>query len=160
MNVRLARPEDVETVADLLDEATRWVGKRGFEQWPLPFPREELCAAVDRNEVYLVEVDGSAAATVTLLWDDQMYWGARPPDALYVHKLAVRRKQAGRRIGRAVVEWAEAEARAAGRSFLRLDCLADNPGIRRYYEILGFEHQGDVDLGGRRMSLYERPVRP
>jgi GNAT superfamily N-acetyltransferase len=160
VNVRSARHEDADTVAALLDEATVWVNDLGFSQWPLPFPRDELAAAIDRGEVYVVEAeDGDAVATVTVLEDDPMYWGDRPPDAYYVHKLAVRRDQAGRGVGAAVVEWANAEAAEAGREFLRLDCLGDNPGIRDYYEGLGFEHRGDLVLGGRNMSLYERPVR-
>jgi GNAT superfamily N-acetyltransferase len=146
-------------VAALLDEATAWVGERGFEQWPLPFPSDELAAAIDRGEVYLAELDGDAVATVTLLWDDPMYWGERPRDAAYVHKLAVRRACAGQRIGHAIVEWADATAVAAGRDYLRLDCLRDNPGIRAYYERLGFEHRGDLVVNGRNMSIYERPVR-
>jgi predicted N-acetyltransferase YhbS len=160
VNVRRARREDADTVAALLDEATAWVNELGFSQWPLPFPRDELAAAIDRGEVYVVEAeDGDAVATVTMLHDDPMYWGDRPPDAFYVHKLAVRRDQAGRGIGAAVVEWANAEAAEAGRDFLRVDCLGDNPGIRDYYEGLGFQHRGDLVLGGRNMSLYERSVR-
>jgi GNAT superfamily N-acetyltransferase len=160
VNVRCACHEDADTVAALLDEATVWVNELGFSQWPLPFPRDEIAAAIDRGEVYVVEAeDGDAVATMTMLHDDPMYWGDRPPDAFYVHKLAVRRDQAGRGIGAAVVEWANAEAAEAGREFLRLDCLGDNPGIRDYYEGLGFEHCGDLVLGGRNMSLYERPVR-
>jgi RimJ/RimL family protein N-acetyltransferase len=42
--------------------------------------------------------------------------------------------------------------------FLRLDCLAGNPGIRAYYEELGFEHRGDLVVNNRNMSIYERPV--
>jgi GNAT superfamily N-acetyltransferase len=160
VNVRSAGHEDAITVADLLDEATRWVQDLGYEQWPLPFPRDELAAAIDRGEVYVVEDEGDAVATVTLLWDDKTYWGERPPDAVYVHKLAVRRDRSGRGIGAAIVAWANAEAIEAGRDFLRLDCLRDNPGIREYYEQLGFEHRGDLTLVGRQMSLYERRVRP
>jgi GNAT superfamily N-acetyltransferase len=158
VNVRRCQAEDVAFVAALLDEATVWVGERGYEQWPLPFPRDELEAAVERGEVYVAEVDGKVVATVTLLWNDTMYWGERPPDAAYVHKLAVRRACAGRRIGSAIVEWADATAAAAGRAFLRLDCLADNRGIRAYYEQLGFEHRGDLVVDNRGMSIYERPV--
>jgi predicted N-acetyltransferase YhbS len=124
----------------------------------LPFPREEIAAAIERGEVYVAELDGEVVATVTLLWDDPMYWGERPPDAAYVHKLAVRHVCAGRRIGTAIVEWANATAAAAGRDFLRLDCNGDNPHIRAYYEQLGFEHRGDLVVGGRNMSIYERPV--
>jgi ribosomal protein S18 acetylase RimI-like enzyme len=88
-----------------------------------------------------------------------MYWGERPADAAYVHKLAVRRACAGRRIGSAIVEWADRTAAAARREFLRLDCLGDNAGIRGYYEQLGFEHRGDLVVNNRNMSIYERPVR-
>jgi GNAT superfamily N-acetyltransferase len=160
VNVRRAVAGDASTVADLLDEATRWVNELGYEQWPLPFPRDELAAAIDRTEVYLVEDDGDAVATVTLLWEDPTFWGERPADAVYVHKLAVRRNRSGRGIGAAIVAWANAEAVEAGRDFLRLDCLRDNPGVREYYERLGFEHRGDLVQGGRQMSLYERRVRP
>jgi predicted N-acetyltransferase YhbS len=160
VNVRRAQQEDALTVAGLLDEATVWVNDLGFSQWPLPFPRDQLVAAIDRGEVYVVESeDGEAVATVSMLLDDPLYWGDQPPDAIYVHKLAVRRDRAGRGIGAAIVEWANAEAAEAGREFLRLDCLGDNPGIRDYYEDLGFEHRGDLNLDGRKMSLYERPVR-
>jgi GNAT superfamily N-acetyltransferase len=160
VNVRRAQQEDAATVAGLLDEATVWVNDLGFSQWPLPFPGDQLAAAIDRGEVYLVEgEDGEAVATVTILRDDPMYWGDRPQDAFYVHKLAVRRDRAGRGIGAAIVEWANAEAAEAGREFLRLDCLGDNPGIRDYYEDLGFQHRGDLVLDGLNMSLYERTVR-
>jgi ribosomal protein S18 acetylase RimI-like enzyme len=149
----------VAVVATLLDEATVWVGERGFEQWPLPFPRDALAEAIDRGEVYVAEVDGSVVATMTLLWDDPQYWGERPPDAAYVHKLAVSRASAGQRIGEAFVDWADKTAADEGRAFLRLDCMGDNPGIRAYYERLGFEHRGDLVVNGRDMSIYERPVR-
>jgi len=150
----------VAAVATLLDDATVWVGERGYEQWPLPFPREEVAAAIDRGEVYVAELDGDVVATVTLLWDDPTYWGERPPDAAYVHKLAVSRACSGQRIGHAIVEWADRTAAAAGRDFLRLDCLRDNPGIRAYYERLGFEHRGDSVVNGRGMSIYERRIHP
>jgi GNAT superfamily N-acetyltransferase len=148
----------VAAVAALLDEATVWVGERGYEQWPLPFPEEEIAAAIERGEVYVAELDGAAVATVTLLWDDSMYWPDKPPDGVYVHKLAVSRACAGQRIGQAIVEWADRTAAAAGRAFLRLDCLRDNPGIRAYYERLGFEHRGDLVVNERDMSIYERRV--
>jgi GNAT superfamily N-acetyltransferase len=149
----------VAEVGALLDEATVWVGERGYEQWPRPYPRDEIAAAIERREVYVAELDGDIVATVTLLWDDPMYWGDRPPDAAYVHKLAVRRACAGQRIGSAIVEWADRTAAAAGRQFLRLDCLGDNPGIRAYYEELGFEHRGDLVVNGKNMAIYERSVR-
>jgi GNAT superfamily N-acetyltransferase len=158
VNVRRCQTDDVSVVAELLDEATVWVGERGYEQWPLPYPRDEIAAAIERGEVYVAELDGDVVATVTLLWDDELHWGSRPSDAAYVHKLAVRRACAGRRLGHAIVEWADLTAAANGRAFLRLDCMRANPGIRRYYEQLGFEHRRDAVVAGRDLSFYERRV--
>jgi GNAT superfamily N-acetyltransferase len=148
----------VSAVATLLDEATLWVSERGYDQWPMPFPPDEIEAAIERGEVYVAELDDDVVATVTLLWEDELHWGERPPDAAYVHKLAVSRARAGQRIGQTIVEWAEATAAANGRAFLRLDCHRTNPGIRRYYEQLGFVHCADEVIAGRDLSLYERPV--
>jgi GNAT superfamily N-acetyltransferase len=148
----------VSAVATLLDEATLWVSARGYDQWPRPFPPDEIEAAIERGEVYVAELDGDVVATVTLLWEDELHWGERPPDAAYVHKLAVSRARAGQRIGQTIVEWADATAAANGRAFLRLDCHRTNPGIRRYYEQLGFVHCADEVIAGRDLSLYERPV--
>jgi GNAT superfamily N-acetyltransferase len=161
VNVRIATVEDVETVGGLMDEATAWVNGLGHEQWPRPFPRDQLAAAVGRGEVFVAEEDGDPIATVTVLTADPVYWGERPPDALYIHKLVVRRDRAGRGLGADIVAWVDARAAESGRRFLRLDCLRDDPGIRAYYERLGFERQGDFDDGARglQLSLYERQVR-
>ncbi len=126
----------------------------------MPFPQEELGERIDRGELYVVEEGGEVAATLTLLWDDPFFWGERSPDAVYLHKLAVRRAFAGRGLGKAIVEWVDAEAAAAGRGYVRLDCQRDDPGIREYYERLGFEHRGDMDDDSRfPVALYERAVR-
>ena len=64
-----------------------------------------------------------------------------------------------RGLGARIVEWAERRAAAAGRAYLRLDCKRDNPGIRGYYERLGFEHRGYFDQPHLPVALYERPIR-
>ena len=157
MNVRPAAKDDVPAVAALLDEATAFVQTKGSDQWRVPFPHDELRWRVDRRELYVVELDGEAAATFTLLLDDPFFWGERPPDAVYLHKLAVRRAFAGRGLGERIVEWIVAEAAARGRHYVRLDCQRDLPGIRRYYERLGFALRGEKTIApNRAWALYER----
>jgi ribosomal protein S18 acetylase RimI-like enzyme len=158
VNVRPATDADVPAAAEILDEATRFVQTKGRDQWPVPFPQEELRERVDREELYVVELDGALAATFTLLLDDPFFWGERPPDAVYLHKLAVRRAFAGRRLGERIVEWIAAVAAARGREFVRLDCQRDLPGIRSYYERLGFELVGEKEDGRFAWALYERRV--
>jgi predicted N-acetyltransferase YhbS len=159
VNVRLATAGDISVIASMLDEATAFVKTKGRDQWRVPFPRRELREAVGRGELYVVHLDREPAATFTLLLDDPFFWGARPPDAVYLHKLAVRRVFAGRRLGEQIVEWVLRDALGRGRDFVRLDCQRDLPGIRDYYERLGFRLAGEKEKGQRAWALYERRVR-
>jgi ribosomal protein S18 acetylase RimI-like enzyme len=158
VNVRPATAEELPLVASILDEATAYVATKGYPQWPTPFPVEEIAPACAAQELFVVEEDAEVAAVFVLVWDDPRFWGERPPDAAYLHKLAVRRRFAHRGLGVAIVRWAEDQARAAGRPYLRLDCLRDNPWIRSFYEGLGFEPRGELELVGWTAALYEKPV--
>ena len=158
MRVRLATNDEVPVIAAILDEATAYVRTKGSDQWRVPFPQDELRERVARRELYIVQVDGEPAATFTLLLEDPFFWGKRPADAVYLHKLAVRRAFAGRKFGERLVEWIVADAAARGREFVRLDCQRDLPGIRAYYERLGFELCGEKANGRFAWALYERRV--
>jgi GNAT superfamily N-acetyltransferase len=161
VNVRPATVADVPVAAAILDEASAYVHTLGFGHWHVPFPQDELVHRLERGELYVVDVDGQTAATLTLLWDDPAFWGERPPDAVYLHKLAIRRAFAGRGLGAAIVDWVDGHAASAGRRYVRLDCQREDPGIRSYYERLGFEHRGDKEDDPRfPVALYERPTGP
>jgi GNAT superfamily N-acetyltransferase len=158
VNVRAATLADVPVVAEMLDEATAFVRTKGRDQWPVPYPQEKLRASVSDGTLYVVEVDGEPVGTFTLLLDDQKFWAEQSPDAVYLHKLAVRRAFAGRGLGARIVGWIGDEAARRGRAFIRLDCQRDLPGIRRYYERLGFELRAELERGEFAWALYERRV--
>ena len=67
-------------------------------------------------------------------------------DAGYVHRLAVPRRGTGQ--GQRLLGWAAQQVTDRGRSHLRLDCVATNGELRRYYERLGFAYCGDTELFG------------
>jgi ribosomal protein S18 acetylase RimI-like enzyme len=154
-----ARPE-LAIVADILDEASAWSEGRGAALWPRPFPVEVLEASLARGETYLARAGAVAVGTFALHRTDPTFWGERPDEPLdharYLHKLAVRRGNPG--LGRALVGVAETIARAEGVACLRLDCDASRPRLCRYYEELGFEQRGYLDMprSNWRASLYEK----
>jgi ribosomal protein S18 acetylase RimI-like enzyme len=159
LDVRRAEADDLDEVVSILSEAARWLLDRGIRQWPDPFPRDRAAALLDRGNFYLVRVDGEPAATFALLWSDPAFWGERPPDAGYVHAVAVRRAYAGRGLGEQLLDWAEAQAAVAGREYLRLDCMSDNATLRAYYERLGFEPRGEAVFDDFTATLFERRCR-
>jgi len=120
--------------------------------------RQSIKDDIDRGELYVVKGAGGIVGTITLQWNDRKFWGEVPSDAGYVHKLAIKRSNSGKRLGLRMLQWAEAKARAEGKRYLRLDCLASNKTIREYYERAGFAHVRDTVEPGWRASLYEKKL--
>ncbi|KAF9095733.1 hypothetical protein BGX27_001216 [Mortierella sp. AM989] len=54
-------------------------------------------------------------------------------DALYLHRLVLRKPYQGVGLTPKIIEFVENKVIEAGRHYLRLDCLAGNAGLRRFY---------------------------
>ncbi len=154
-----ATPADADTFIEIHEEAARWLWDLGIRQWrPGAFQKVWLDAPLARGEVYLARRGAETIATIALQWSDEETWGPRPDDAGYVHGLRVRRSAAGQGIGRALLRWAEREVARAGRPYLRLDCIADNPRLCAYYEQAGFTRVADGVSKESRLARFEKPV--
>jgi GNAT superfamily N-acetyltransferase len=129
----------------VLDDAAAWLAAGGIRQWPDRFDPEWVRPSVARGETWLVWSGSHPAGTVTLDWADPL-WHDRAGDAGYVHRMAVDRRATG--TGRVILAWAADHARARGAAALRLDCVTANRRLRDYYESAGFQHRGDVEVGG------------
>src|SRR2546425_3238719 len=160
--VRIVRAQqgDLDSVLEILEDASRWLSSKGLEsQWrPNPAFRQTIRDNIDSGEVYIVKGVERIVGTITLQWSDRKFWGDLPPEAGYIHKLAIKRAYSGQRLGLRMLQWAEAKARAEGKRYLRLDCLASNKTIREYYQKVGFIHVRDTETPGWKASLYEKKL--
>jgi GNAT superfamily N-acetyltransferase len=156
--IRLAKPDDLERVELILEEARAWLHSQGIAQWLTTYPRHLLATTIERGEVYLAEVAGALAGTITLQEAEDPVWAGLPSEAIYVHCLAVRREFAGHGMGRQLLQWAEQLARTRGRPFVRLDCWAGNPKLCSYYEEAGFVSRGDRQEADYQVRLYEKSI--
>ena len=161
-----ASPEDAGAIDRLLYEAAAWLESRGIIQWSAIWPPSEHQQAATRKRIargwcYLARCGAAIAGTLTLQPSDRRLWGEDGDDALYVHGLAISRAFAGQGVGLALLRWAESEAAARGRGWLRLDCKADNDGLRAYYRRAGFSEVRQIAEGDRwKAALFEKPVVP
>jgi GNAT superfamily N-acetyltransferase len=161
--IRTAGDTELDIAVDILEEAAVWGTADGRSSWepgwfidPAGLGRARLHRDIASGSLYIVWIEGQSAATFSLLATDPILWPAAADDALYLHRFAVRRSAAG--IGRRAIEWMADEARRRGRTYLRLDCREDNPGIRRYYEGRGFTYVGKTATARLRLSLYELAI--
>lgn len=155
---------DAEQVSRLFYEAGAWLEARGIRQWSAAWPPAERHQAAIRERIargwcYLAWRGGALVGTITLQPADPSVWGEDDGVALYVHGLAISRAWAGHGIGLAMLGWAERQAAARGRRWLRLDCLAFNQALRGYYQRAGFRFVREIgDESTRRSALFEKPV--
>jgi GNAT superfamily N-acetyltransferase len=103
--------------------------------------------------------------TVRVQESDDAVWGDDDGCAVYCHSLAIRRCHAGRGIGGATLAEVQELGSSRGRYRVRLDCLGSNRGLRRFYEELRFQGQGEIrqrdDAGRTWVSMrYERTALP
>lgn len=161
LQVRRATPEDVGTVVDILAEAAKWLASRGICQWPEHgFPASDVAERIKREEMHLVYLAGEPVATIAIDWADSYFWAFTDDDAVYVHRLAVRRQWAGQQIGERLLDWAADQAIAAGRTWVRLDCVADNKGLCQYYLDRGWTHVRDLTDEIGTESMFQRRAHP
>jgi ribosomal protein S18 acetylase RimI-like enzyme len=161
--IRVVHARNVVTSAEILEAAAQWGALSGRPSWrPGSFAGLEstgisrLRDDLERNSLFLVRLGNDAVATFSLLESDATFWPSAGDEALYLHRFAVRRSAAG--CGGHAIAWSAEEAQRRRRDYIRLDCLAENQRIRRYYEGHGFAAVDERLIDEVRFSLYEMPV--
>ncbi|MBN1622736.1 MAG: GNAT family N-acetyltransferase [Clostridia bacterium] len=140
LRIEKVNDENLWQIAAILTEAANWMISQGFRNWdPESFGIEAMKDKNNLDELFICYLDDEPAGCIKLQERDEMFWpDAREGEALYVHKLAVKRKYAGLGISGYMLEWAKAQVSHRGRQFLRLDCIADREKLAGFYESQGF----------------------
>jgi GNAT superfamily N-acetyltransferase len=137
-----------------------WICARGIDQWrPGEVAEQTISRQITAGEWHVHRRNGILVAALRLLWSTRGS-GGDDGDAVYVHGLMVDRRHAGHRIGERLLAWAGEQARAAGRSWLRLDCAAGNTTLCDYYRSCGFTPVRTQNLpdGLFDVVLWQRPA--
>jgi ribosomal protein S18 acetylase RimI-like enzyme len=162
MAVVRAAITDYDAVMTILREAADWLSARGIQQWyhwHMDVGERILRERLEHHEVYLFQRGDVPVGTLTIQWTDPDVWGERGMDgqAGYIHGMAVARSVGGMRVGERMLEWAVGAIAARGRACARLDAMASNAPLCRYYEQRGFQPLGTILLPGNfTMRLFER----
>lgn len=148
---------DAGTVSDVLREAARWLDARGEPLWTdselLP---DRIVDEVADGLYWLAEDGNVAVGVVRFQLEDPVVWPDLPSsEAVFVHRLAVRRAAAGGLVSSFLLRWASERGRQLGRPYLRLDCDAARPRLRAFYERFGFRHHSDCQVGPYFVARYE-----
>jgi protein-tyrosine phosphatase len=135
---------DAAELVRLRDANAAWLIQRGIVQWrPGEIRRRGMTRRIESGTVWVLRGEAGLRAAVQVAWSDERTWGeVDRTDAGYIHMLMVDRAETGKRLGAGTLAWAENHIRQADRALARLDCVATNPRLCRYYEDNGYRRVG------------------
>jgi GNAT superfamily N-acetyltransferase len=162
LHIATARPFETHEVSNVLQEAGLWLEQRGMPLWSqeeVAAPR--IAADVAAGQYVLArDANGVAVGAFRLHEDDAVGWpDVAPGESLFLHQLALVRREAGKGMAQALLAWAMKETKTRGKRFLRLDFLADRKRLKSVYEHCGFRHHSDRQAGPYLLARYEFEIR-
>lgn len=168
LTIHQATPDDLVALTALQADSVAWLAAKGLDQWqsgqpraPRDRPGSHLTDSIDEHTCWIVDSDTEALATIIV--DDKAdpeFWSpAEANEALYVHRMIVKRSLAGHDLGAVLLDWADELAGQARRHWLRLDAWRTNTALHDYYRHQGFAHVRTVDLAHRGSgALFQRKI--
>ena len=161
MRIGRAMEADAPLATAILREVSEWLVARGQKLWdPDEISEVGVAQHARAGELVLGWEGDLAIACMYLQRSDPLFWPeAKPDEALYVHRLAVRRAFAGQGVAQAMLGWASADARRLGRPLLRLDTEL-RPALMHLYEGTGFVRVDPTSLivGPHQVVRFQRRV--
>jgi GNAT superfamily N-acetyltransferase len=159
VRLRRATASDGAALASLYRDIRRWLLARGNRQWrDERFTAGNLRRDIAQTPVLAATIGGRIIGAVYIRWQDRDFWPDRAgSDALYIRRLLVDRRFAGRGVAERLLAAVAAIARRRRRARLRLDCAPLDP-LARIYRRLAFTLVDDSELGGYRVFRFERSV--
>jgi ribosomal protein S18 acetylase RimI-like enzyme len=170
IRLELATSEDIDAVAKLHAEAASWLASKGSDQWQATAVgrktpdrvRRSIAKHVAAQECWVALDGDEVVGTITIdSYADPEFWTEddEPHDALYVHRMIVKRERAGEGIGDALLGLANVLAAKAGRRWVRLDAWSTNEDLHAYYRRAGFQHVRTLRYAHRGSgALFQRAV--
>jgi 8-oxo-dGTP diphosphatase len=157
-----AEASEVDAFVGLLEDAAEWLARRGIAQWrpgSMRARHERIERAQRDGELLLARDRGRLVGGLVATQRPPPIWQNTPlARALYLEELVVAADRHGRGIGAAMLDAMAATARTNGIAALRLDCVAENPALVRYYTARGFYPHGAVEYGGTPVVRLERAL--
>jgi len=136
--IREATEQDIPAILHIYSAA----GLDGGQSFTLEEARQHFTRFRDypNYRLFVADQDGTIAGTYALLILDKLAKRGAPTGI--VEDVAVLPERQGRGLGRALMEHARAECRAAGCYKLALSSNLERVGAHGFYDALGFERHG------------------
>lgn len=156
--VKQANKNDIPIIEEILLDVVMWMKKNGLQnQWNEDNIKwNSLSKDYQIEDFYIVYENKLPIGCMALTDLDKKYWPEiSKGNSLYVHKLAVKRRFAGKGFSKELINFAKKLSLKNRINSLRLDCNFNRDKLRKVYENEGFVYvRKKNDLNNYDMALY------
>ena len=154
--IEQAEPNQVADVSEVLQEVAVWLENKGEKLWDADeLAPENVAYEVETGMFWLGKIDDEIAGCVRFQTEDFEYWDDVPhTDSAFVHRVAVKRKFAGKGVAIAMLDWAKTQAKLLNKKYLRLDC-DQREKLVKFYESQGFKFHSEKTRKPYTVNRYE-----
>lgn len=160
--VKKANEQDVSTIEEILLDAVDWMSRCGLQnQWNESNIRwSNLSKTYKIDDFYIAYYNEVPAACMALTDQDTTYWPELSKgEALYLHKLAVKRCFSGRGFSKELIDFAKEFAYHQSIPSIRLNCNPHRSRLRALYEKEGFQCIGErTFFADTALYVYSTPI--
>ena len=157
--IKQANEQDKSIIEDILLDAVSFLNKSCIpNQWnETNIKWDNLAKDYEIDDFYIAYYNEIPAGCMALTDYDEKYWPEiKKGQSFYLHKLAIKRKFAGKGFSKELIDFAKELTREKGVHSLRLDVNYYRDKLRAIYEKEGFRFVRAKIVGqNKKMALYE-----
>lgn len=164
MRLKQATITDTKTALSILRESAEWLKEIGSDQWSDVLQGKDkhgLAEAVKKGEVFFFYNSSNKLIGMVAAWNtptawDKLLWNdfEVEQNACYLHRVIIRPIYRGNSYGKELLTELKTKFKLEV-SELRLDCLASNRKLMKFYQENGFTNIGSSnDSNGNKFELF------
>ncbi|BBI34214.1 GNAT family N-acetyltransferase [Cohnella abietis] len=165
-SVKQAEPEDTQAIMRLLVNTAEWLLSKGSSQWNALLRGEDshnTPEAIEQGEVFIFKQDTQLVGMFMLQkeqskWDRELWGEETDKSSVYLHRLAINRKFAGKGIGKQMMLWVNSGIPYPGKNTIKLDCASNNTILNAFYRELGYDFKGLAVNEYGEFSKFEKKI--
>lgn len=152
--IRQAKIEDLQQVANVLNEVTLHLQAKEINQWNYPWDVNIVSDQIKNNNQYVLLHNEKIIGTFSISEIDQLSQLEIKPGSKYLSKIAILPEFQGQNLGSYVIKFAFSFAEQ-GNKTLYLDCWAGNEKLKSFYTKAGLQYIGDFPEEDYFISIFK-----
>ncbi len=158
-----AKPEDLEEIWSLIQDAIARRKADGSNQWQDGYPNPDiLLKDISKNQGFVLKDNNSIIGYAAVLINDEPQYDdidgewITKDDFVVYHRVAIATEFLGQGYAKKLIERIHSYALDNDINSVKADTNFDNPAMMKIFEKLGYQYCGEVQINGSPRRAYEK----